>query len=1008
MKLRESIDRKTINLILLALCIVIVATLFVGPFAMAKSVQVQDDFITPSPIANPQTPDEEFFNYRLQFFLPETEPLIKETFGAELCFEDAAFWEYESYYSRAISFATNLPTLAKIEYGPDQNYGMQTEQTESYYYQHLFYLTGLEPGNTYHYRIKIQGSDGAFLVSKDYSFTTSPVPDEVILIPAELPDKSLPYQLTTSNAKYLLTEDIYAPNGGIVIFANNVELDLGGHVISYDNEPNTKTYDDGRGNYVHWVEDHEATYGVKGSTWNRQNQRLYNGTIVQGKNGSSGEYGSGFSPVLFYHGANNTVAGITADYYGDNMSGIAVDDQATVHHNVVYDRGSGIDNRHQGMKAIHAGADSIISYNSVRRSRHFGIVAGGEKYGNEVYSDSFGPNSYLMSFQSNSLCYDNKLFGMGYNPIGIGWYSMSNSVARDNFIYLHAYAPTMRDDEYQRLSGVAGYRPQVYEDNTARADNNLFEHNVIVCKAWPGAAYVRALWVPSDGNMKNTQIRNNIVVAETMTDEIDVSDMYNCFTCLAFQGAAEQANAPEVIFADNLFRTNVNFFVSGTSYGIGFNASFYRNTFEKINHHDSQYWPYRLGFWFWDTTGHKFIDSVEGDGVDLSVPPKGNAYYTEPHYTLSVGVSSDRVYADASTGAPLTGQTIRWQTDGGSEGQFTTDNSGNAYLEWPTTWNEHKPGEPMFVITQTHNSTVTFFADGYEPVTKNIADIKGTGADILFGQSQQPIDKTLVPGGVWGGAYRDAYQMLVNIWSHVAFDGAEIYRSSSANGPFTLIKTEIGTPPYYDSGLSPNTTYYYKVRLTKDGRFGPMSEAVRLTTSDIKVEGIWGGPHKNANTILVNIWGHSVYDGAVIYRSESVNGPFERIFEAAPAPPWYDEGLKPNTVYYYKAQLFKDGHYGPLSDVAVIKTNDVIAEDFRGRANANNIELSWWARSEWDYALIYRSDTLDGTYDFCSQTDTAPFFDHKVTSGKTYYYKICLAQGDHIGALSNAISFTAQ
>ena len=230
-------EKKSAWVILLLL--MLTAALAVVPLLTASAhPAAADDFVLPTPIANPRTPDEEYFNMKLQFFLPETEPLIKETFGSTLRFVDEAFWEYESYYSRAVAFATNLPTLAKIEYGPDTGYGMSTEQTESYYYQHLFHLTGLAPGRAYHYRIKAKGSDGALLLSKDYTFITPEVPAGVIRVPEDLSDQSLPYRLTESDARYLLTRDVFAPNGGIVLGGDNVELDLGGHTIIYDNERN--------------------------------------------------------------------------------------------------------------------------------------------------------------------------------------------------------------------------------------------------------------------------------------------------------------------------------------------------------------------------------------------------------------------------------------------------------------------------------------------------------------------------------------------------------------------------------------------------------------------------------------------------------------------------------------------------------------------------------------------------------------------------------------------------
>jgi len=68
----------------------------------------------------------------------------------------------------------------------------------------------------------------------------------------------------------------------------------------------------------------------------------------------------------------------------------------------------------------------------------------------------------------------------------------------------------------------------------------------------------------------------------------------------------------------------------------------------------------------------------------------------------------------------------------------------------------------------------------------------------------------------------------LNLWSYSVFDGAEIYRSNTQNGDYQLVKTASGQPAYHDSGLKASTTYYYKVRLFKNGCFGPMSDAVAV------------------------------------------------------------------------------------------------------------------------------------------------------------------------------------
>jgi hypothetical protein len=92
--------------------------------------------------------------------------------------------------------------------------------------------------------------------------------------------------------------------------------------------------------------------GIRAGLWNFVNAKIYNGIIKQGKNG-----GTGFYPLFLNHmGAEtkNEVAGITIDYYGDSTPGMVTGNGET-HHNVVYDRGSGISDRHMGIRAISAG-----------------------------------------------------------------------------------------------------------------------------------------------------------------------------------------------------------------------------------------------------------------------------------------------------------------------------------------------------------------------------------------------------------------------------------------------------------------------------------------------------------------------------------------------------------------------------------------------------------------------------------------------------------------------------
>jgi hypothetical protein len=251
---------------------------------------------------------------------------------------------------------------------------------------------------------------------------------------------------------------------------------------------------------------------------------------------------------------------------------------------------------------------------------------------------------------------------------------------------------------------------------------------------------------------------------------------------------------------------------------------------------------------------------------------------------------------------------------------------------------------------------------------------------------------------------------VLSFWSLSAFDGAEIYRSESANGAFHLIRTENGPPPYYDRGLNPNSTYWYKVRLFRGSSFGPMSEAVSTNTGNIFVEGLNVRPYIDASTVELFLWSRSVFDGAEIYRSDTPNGIFQLVKRENGAPPYYDAGLRPNADYWYRVRLFKDGSFGQLSEAIAVKTNDIIAEYIgEGRVIANSILITWWSRSDWDYAEVYRSNTgNENDFRLHANAHESPFYDYSIVPGNTYHYKIRLVKNGHVGPFARVLRLTVQ
>lgn len=680
-----------------------------------------EKLVPPQLIQQPANDDEYFFNFRLEYFAPETEPLINESFGDELILEsEEGFWVHSSYTSCAVGYSTNLPTISMIEYGETETYGQTTTtQSDSYYYQHLFYIKGLKPNTTYHYRIKIQDYDGNLIISGDRLFTTKELTDDIIRIPGDFEGMLPPYTLTKSNAKYILTQDIIAPTVAINIKAHNIELDLDGHTIVYDNE--TPTVQGSAWNDYAYNE--EASFGVRAGLWNYTNVKVFNGVIKQGANGGLGFIGIGFNPLFLNHmgaGSYNEVAGITVDYYGASVSGM-IAGNGYVHHNVVIDRGTVVDNRHQGIKAIviGSGTDNEVAYNSLRRFRHQGIMGSGYKHHNEVYSDSYDSNSFLIASGSGGRIEHNKMFGMGYNPVGTNW--GSHTVISNNFIYLHGTAPSMRSTEYARLSGIAGLRYTLYGDTEASFENSLYEDNTVVLKAWEGCNLARGIWTATGERNKGVIYRRNTVKVEAISDKVNFTDVNAVISCVDINGGSLPVDASlptPMIFEDNTLIGNVNLITFGSSYGIGGSTCFYRTKMNRINHTDDYFAPVRLGYWHWNTRDNFIIDAMPGEGVDLEQSPAfhGSTGYMEVYY----GVTKKILITDICEGNPLRNTDVTITSDGLSPIITKTDHEGYVSFEMLTV--HHMKSDN--VISCTDYSLYTFTVAGYPDCAIATATLK--------------------------------------------------------------------------------------------------------------------------------------------------------------------------------------------------------------------------------------------------------------------------------------------
>lgn len=196
--------------------------------------------------------------------------------------------------------------------------------------------------------------------------------------------------LDQMNTKYVLQNDVVAPETAFTIKAANVTLDLNGHVVEYGRDTR------------------EACYGVVVEGYNK-NIAVIHGTVRQsGAIDPADAAFSGSSPIAFPRNQpGSEIAGLVLEYHSAQTDGIFIPwGRAHIHHNVIRDNGTVITNRHNLKGAINANRarDMIVNDNYIQRARQCGILPGTDNTlckRNLINIDSVSSNSYGIGYYGN-------------------------------------------------------------------------------------------------------------------------------------------------------------------------------------------------------------------------------------------------------------------------------------------------------------------------------------------------------------------------------------------------------------------------------------------------------------------------------------------------------------------------------------------------------------------------------------------------------------------------------
>lgn len=250
-------------------------------------------------------------------------------------------------------------------------------------------------------------------------------------------------------------------------------------------------------------------------------------------------------------------------------------------------------------------------------------------------------------------------------------------------------------------------------------------------------------------------------------------------------------------------------------------------------------------------------------------------------------------------------------------------------------------------------------------------------------------------------------------WKATADAGEDtyvIYRSTTKKSGYSNIgsvarQNGVGEYSFEDGDVSFGKTYYYKIMCTRTLADGTLMKsaysAVQKVTSAPAAPVLTVSAASSESLKLtwqsVKISSGKYVDGYAIYRCGTEKGTYKKIktISNGKTTSYTDEGLTTGDTYYYKIRsYYKSGGKTIYSAYSEIVSKQVVPskpEIEAVSADYQTVRISWKQVKGCSGYQVKRSETADGTYKSVKTINSATtlYYDNsKLTTGKTYYYKV--------------------
>jgi len=221
---------------------------------------------------------------------------------------------------------------------------------------------------------------------------------------------------------------------------------------------------------------------------------------------------------------------------------------------------------------------------------------------------------------------------------------------------------------------------------------------------------------------------------------------------------------------------------------------------------------------------------------------------------------------------------------------------------------------------------------------------------------------------------------------------------------------------YTDTGLSPNTTYVYRISaFNKKGQESEASKTYRVTTRPLLNSVSFFDSIGNLPRMAKLIWrphDNASVKGYILERQTIENPEWKQIATILNRlqAEYIDYELEDNRVYKYRlrALTYQDIASTP-SDLAKVVTKPLPKEVQGLKAThdqAKKIKISWKASEEKDLAYynVYRSTSSSGSFDYYMKLHETSFFDMTEEDGFNYYYQVTAVDADDLESPKQSVA----